>query len=146
VAVSYGDPDQNLQWLADRLSPRVMRLPERLEGPRRQLDEYFAGRRRQFELPLDWGLTWGFRRVVLQHLAGLPFGETVTYGRLADAVGHPGAARAVGSAMASNPMPIVVPCHRVVAAGGKLGGYTGGIDKKRALLGLEGADGDQRLF
>jgi methylated-DNA-[protein]-cysteine S-methyltransferase len=140
AAIAFGGEDRGLEWLAEKASPRLVRLPERVEAPRRQLDEYFAGQRRRFDLVLDWGLVWGFRRMVLQHLADLPYGETVTYGELAREVGHPGAARAVGTTMAVNPIPIVVPCHRVVAAGGKLGGYAGGVATKRALLALESDD------
>jgi methylated-DNA-[protein]-cysteine S-methyltransferase len=146
AAISFGGEEAGLAWLAEKVSPRLLRLPERVEQPRRQLDEYFAGQRRRFDLTLDWGLVWGFRRMVLQHLALLPFGETVTYGELAREVGRPKAARAVGTAMATNPIPIVVPCHRVLAAGGKLGGYAGGVDTKRRLLDLESGAEEPRLF
>jgi methylated-DNA-[protein]-cysteine S-methyltransferase len=105
-----------------------------------EIDEYFAGTRRAFTVPLDWRLTTGFRRAVLQELARVPFGAVVTYGELAHRVGRPGGARAVGRAMATNPLPLVVPCHRVLAAGGRIGGYSGGtgLDTKRMLLALEG--------
>jgi methylated-DNA-[protein]-cysteine S-methyltransferase len=107
---------------------------------RRQLEDYFAGRRRAFDLPLDWSLTSGFQRRVLQELyAEVGFGDTVTYGELAGRVGHTEAARAVGIAMATNPLPVVVPCHRVVASGGQLGGFGGGLEMKRWLLTHEGA-------
>jgi methylated-DNA-[protein]-cysteine S-methyltransferase len=106
-----------------------------------ELDEYFAGTRRQFRVALDWTLTAGFRRAVLQALLEVPDGECVTYGELAAMVGRPGAARAVGGAMAANPLAVVVPCHRVLASGGRIGGYSGGsgLDTKRALLAREGA-------
>ncbi len=146
AAIAFGGEERGLEWLAEKASPRLLRLPDRVEQPRRQLDEYFAGQRRRFDLTLDWGLVWGFRRQVLQHLAELPYGETVTYGELAKEVGHPGAARAVGTTMAINPIPIVVPCHRVLAAGGKLGGYAGGVDTKRTLLALEAGTDEDRLF
>jgi methylated-DNA-[protein]-cysteine S-methyltransferase len=114
--------------------------PSVLAEVRRQLDDYFAGRRRSFDLPLDWSRTSGFQRTVLQELhAEIGFGRTVTYGELAARVGHPEASRAVGIAMASNPLPVVVPCHRVVASGGKLGGFGGGLETKRWLLTHEGS-------
>jgi methylated-DNA-[protein]-cysteine S-methyltransferase len=105
-----------------------------------ELDEYFAGRRRRFTVPVDLdGVTASFRRRAYETLhRDVPYGETVSYGELAVMAGHPGAARAVGSAMATNPVPIVVPCHRVLAAGGKIGGYGGGLGMKRTLLAIEG--------
>ncbi|MCU0268734.1 MAG: methylated-DNA--[protein]-cysteine S-methyltransferase [Acidimicrobiales bacterium] len=141
VCVSW-ELDDALDELARRVSPRVLEAPARLDGVRRQLDEYFAGRRRRFEVPVDWTLVAGFRREVLQVLsAEVPYGATATYGELARRVGNPRASRAVGSAMATNPLPIVVPCHRVLRAGGSLGNYSGrgGADTKRWLLGFEGA-------
>jgi methylated-DNA-[protein]-cysteine S-methyltransferase len=128
-----------LERLAARVSPRVLHAPGRLDDARRQLDEYFAGHRRKFELGLDWSLSHGFRRDVLHELVRVPYGEVVTYGELAKRAEHPKAVRAVGSAMATNPLPIVVPCHRVLRAGGQLGNYGGGVDMKRWLLTLEGA-------
>jgi methylated-DNA-[protein]-cysteine S-methyltransferase len=114
--------------------------PPTLAEVRRQLDDYFAGLRQSFDLPLDWSRTSGFQRKVLRELhAHVNFGDTVTYGELAARVGHPEASRAVGIAMATNPLPIVVPCHRVVASGGKLGGFGGGLETKRWLLTHEGA-------
>ncbi|MFE3640456.1 methylated-DNA--[protein]-cysteine S-methyltransferase [Streptomyces sp. NPDC059169] len=110
-----------------------------LTEPIRQLAEYFAGRRQEFELPLDWSLTSGFNREVLRELAeGVPYGTVVGYGDLAVRVGQPGAAQAVGAAMGANPLPLVVPCHRVVESGGGLGGFGGGVETKRRLLALEG--------
>jgi methylated-DNA-[protein]-cysteine S-methyltransferase len=134
-------PDGTLEeQLARTVSPRVVRHPARLDAARRQLDEYFAGRRIEFDLPIDWRLSHGFRRTVLEALyADVPFGHVVSYRDLAEKVGHPQASRAVGTAMATNPVPIVVPCHRVLRTGGALGGYGGGLDMKRALLKLEGA-------
>ena len=128
-----------LDDLAHRLSPRVLEAPTRLDDVRRQLDEYFAGRRRHFDLTLDWSLTTGFRRRVLRTTARIPYGEVSTYGRVAARAGNGRAARAAGSALGSNPIPIVVPCHRVVRTGGNLGGYGGGLDVKEWLLRLEGA-------
>jgi len=109
-----------------------------LRTAERQVGQYFAGSRRRFTIPLDWSRSEGFRLEVLQELTTVPPGEIVTYGELAGRVGRPGAARAVGTAMATNPLPIVVPCHRVVRAGPRLGGYGGSEDTKRWLLGHEG--------
>lgn len=139
------DPDAVLQELARRITPRVVEAPGRLDEARRELDEYFDGRRDHFELPLDWRLSSGFRRTVLEHLyADVPYGRTVSYLQLATIVGNPKASRAVGTAMATNPIPIVVPCHRVLRTGGQLGGYGGGLDTKVKLLALEA--GEQPLF
>lgn len=137
------DTDAALDRLAAEVSPRVLEAPGRLDDARRQLDEYFALRRHTFDLSIDWTLSHGFRRDVLHELARVPFGRIVTYGELAARVGNPNASRAVGSAMASNPIAIVVPCHRVVQAGGRLGNYSGrdGVVTKRFLLELEGASG-----
>jgi methylated-DNA-[protein]-cysteine S-methyltransferase len=111
----------------------------RLAPVTRQLDSYFAGELRDFDLPLDWSLSTGFNRRVLRELAdGVPYGSVVGYQDLADRVGEPGAARAVGVAMASNPLPVVVPCHRVIESGGGIGGFGGGLEIKRHLLALEG--------
>jgi len=147
ACVSYSDfrsEDATLERLAARLSPRVVEAPARLDDVRRQLDDYFSGRRRSFDLPIDWGLVGDFGRRVLGRTAAIPYGAVATYGEVARAVGSPRAARATGNALGANPMPIVVPCHRVVASGGKMGGYTGGIERKQHLLTLERA-GD-RLF
>jgi methylated-DNA-[protein]-cysteine S-methyltransferase len=111
----------------------------RLAEPIRQLEAYFAGGLREFELPLDWALSSGFNRQVLRELAdGVPYGTVVGYGDLAARVGRPEAAQAVGAAMGSNPLPVVVPCHRVVETDGGLGGFGGGLETKRKLLALEG--------
>jgi methylated-DNA-[protein]-cysteine S-methyltransferase len=139
VRVGFGGEDRVLEDLATEVSPRVVRLPARLDDLRHQLDEYFAGRRHRFEVPLDRRLSHGYRRRVLEALSEVPYGETVSYKDLAVRTGNPGASRAVGSAMATNPIPIVVPCHRVLRSGGALGGYGGGIDRKVWLLRLEGA-------
>ena len=130
--------DVQLEALAGRISPRIVEAPAELDVVRRQLDEYFAGRRRDFELDLDWQLSAGFARTVLERTAAIPFGETRTYGEMAAAAGSPRAFRAAGSALGSNSIPIVVPCHRVLRSGGGLGGYGGGLDVKRELLTLEG--------
>jgi methylated-DNA-[protein]-cysteine S-methyltransferase len=126
-----------LQQLADRLSPRILEAPARLGSAARQIDEYFAGRRHAFDLPLDLSLSAGFRRTVLQHLGEIPFGVTESYTEVARAVGSPKAVRAVGTACATNPLPVVVPCHRVLRSDGSLGGYIGGLDAKTFLLHLE---------
>ena len=133
------DEEDVLLKLAQRVSPRVLAAPKRFDGIRRQLDEFFEGRRLDFETPLDWSLAGsGFRLRVLQATAKIPFGETTTYKRLATSAGNEKAYRAAGNAVGSNPLPIVVPCHRVLHSGGGLGGYTGGLDKKRVLLRVEG--------
>jgi len=139
VRVGFGHEADVLTELAADVSPRVVRLPARLDDLRRQLDEYFAGRRRHFEVALDRRLSHGYRRTVLEELSRVPYGETVSYKDLAARTGNPRASRAVGSAMATNPIPIVVPCHRVLRTGGALGGYGGGLDTKVWLLRHEGA-------
>lgn len=133
-----GGLDQVLESLAARLSPRIVEAPARLDDTRRELDEYFAGTRRDFDIPIDWTLTTPFARRVLQATAAIPFGETSTYARIAAAAGSPKGARPTGNALGSNPIPIIVPCHRVLATGGGLGGYTGGLSRKELLLGIEG--------
>lgn len=134
-----GDDAEFAAELARDLSPRVVRLAARVDPVRRQLDEYFAGRRRAFDLAIDWALVRGFRRTTLQRLfAEVGYGATVSYRDLATAAGNPRASRAVGTAMAVNPVPVVVPCHRVLRTGGGIGGYGGGLDTKRWLLALEG--------
>jgi methylated-DNA-[protein]-cysteine S-methyltransferase len=135
------DEDAVLERIAKRVSPRVLEAPARLEETRRQLDDYFEGRRHEFDLPLDWSLVGDFGRRVLGRTAAIPFGEVSSYGEVARDIGSPGAARATGNALGANPMPIVVPCHRVLAAGGALGGYTGGTQRKEALLRIEGVLG-----
>jgi methylated-DNA-[protein]-cysteine S-methyltransferase len=129
-----------LEQLADGISPRVMSYPRRLDDARRELDQYFAGRRERFELPIDWRLSHpGFYRRILRATAKVPFGEVITYGQAAKRAGSPRASRAAGTALGSNPIPIVVPCHRVVRAGGDIGNYGGGPEMKRFLLELEHA-------
>jgi methylated-DNA-[protein]-cysteine S-methyltransferase len=120
------------------ISPRVVESASATDAARRELDEYFAGRRRSFDLGIDWRLIGGFARRTLRATARIPFGDVTTYGALARRIGEPRAARAVGSALGSNPIPIVVPCHRVLRAGGMLGGYSGGLARKATLLRLEG--------
>jgi methylated-DNA-[protein]-cysteine S-methyltransferase len=133
------EPERQADELATRFGVRVLRAP--LDEPRRQLDEYFERRRRSFDLELDLDLAGvgPFPRRVLEHLAQVPYGEVTTYGRLAAQAERPRAARAVGTVMNRNPMPIVLPCHRVVGSTGKLVGYGGGLDRKERLLRLEGA-------
>lgn len=135
-----GGVDAVLDALAGRLSPRIVEAPGRLDDTRRELDEYFTGRRHGFDLPIDWSLTTPFARRVLQATASIPFGETSTYARIAAAAGSPKGARPAGNALGANPVPIVVPCHRVMASGGGLGGYTGGLARKELLLGIEGVE------
>jgi len=138
VAYPVNGHDAVLADLARRLSPRVLEAPARLEQARRELDEYFEGRRQEFELPLDLSLTRGFSRRVLDATAAIGFGEQLTYRVVARAAGSERAVRAAGNALGANPVPVVVPCHRVLRSGGGLGGYTGGLENKRFLLGLEG--------
>ena len=141
LAFQREDEEAVLDDLAHRIAPRVLRSPRRTDEVRRELDEYFAGDRDHFDVPVDWRLSRGFRRTVLEHLyADVPYGRTVSYLELATMVGNPKASRAVGTAMATNPVPIVVPCHRVLRSGGHLGGYGGGLPAKQALLALEAAD------
>jgi methylated-DNA-[protein]-cysteine S-methyltransferase len=126
--------------LAEQISPRVLESPKRLDATRREIGEYFEGRRHDFDLELDWSLSpAGFYRRVLRQLSKVPFGQTLTYGEVAARAGSPRAHRAAGSACGSNPIPIVVPCHRIVRSGGALGNYGGGPEMKRYLLTLEGA-------
>lgn len=133
------DEDELLAELAARVSPRILAATrEPLLTARRQLDEYFDGARRRFEIDLDWRLTGGFRQKVLRATAEIPFGRTATYTEVATAAGSARAVRAAGSALGSNPLAIVVPCHRVLRVGGALGGYRGGLEAKRRLLELEG--------
>ena len=139
VRVGFGDGDTVADELAAQVSPRVVRLPGRLDDVRRQLDEYFAGLRHDFDVPIDRRLSRGYRLKVLEALSRVPYGAIVTYKDLAVATDNPGAVRAVGTAMATNPIPIVVPCHRVVRSGGSLGNYGGGPETKAWLLRHEGA-------
>ncbi|HTT30715.1 MAG TPA: methylated-DNA--[protein]-cysteine S-methyltransferase [Solirubrobacteraceae bacterium] len=139
--VDHEDEDEVLEQLATKVSPRVLRVARRLDDPRRELDQYFAGRREQFDLPLDWQLSRGFGRRVLEATARIPFGSTATYKQVAGEAGNARAYRAAGNALGSNPIPIIVPCHRILHSGGGLGGYTGGLDRKRVLLTVEGYSG-----
>lgn len=129
--------DARLARLAARVSPRVLAAPRRLDEPRRELEEYFSGRRREFAVPLDWQLVGPFGRRVLTATAAVPYGSVRTYSEIAATAGNPRAARATGNALGANPLPIVVPCHRVLRSGGGLGGYTGGLGRKRTLLAIE---------
>ena len=144
VTLGYGADerlDALLGRLADRVSPRVLEAPARLDGPRRELDEYFGGRRRTFDLAVDLALVpTPFGRRVLETAREIPFGATRSYREVAELAGSPRAARAAGNALGANPVPIVVPCHRVLHSAGGIGGYTGGLDRKRRLLALEGLD------
>jgi methylated-DNA-[protein]-cysteine S-methyltransferase len=137
VAYQLEHHDQVLQTLAERVSPRILHAPRRLDQVARQLAEYFEGERREFVLPLDFRLAHGFRREVLSRLRMINYGRTESYSQVAAATGHPRAVRAVGTACATNPLPVIVPCHRVLRSDGKLGGYIGGLQTKAALLSLE---------
>ena len=137
VAYQLEHHDQVLQTLAQRVSPRILYAPRRLDQVARQLAEYFEGERREFVLPLDFRLAHGFRREVLGRLRMINYGRTESYSQVAAATGHPRAVRAVGTACATNPLPVIVPCHRVLRSDGKLGGYIGGLHTKAALLSLE---------
>lgn len=130
--------DLVLEELARRVSPRVVKAPKKVAPVARELDEYFDGRRRDFDVALDWRLVGPFARKVLGATARIPFGEVSTYREVARKAGNPAASRAAGNALGSNPIPVVVPCHRVLRTGGGLGGYGGGLDVKRFLLHLEG--------
>ena len=139
VRVSFDpEPEREEELLARRLGVRVLRSPRPLDEAKRELDEYFAGTRTEFALPVDLSLATDFHRLVLGELARVPYGATATYGELARRVGRPRAARAVGLCMNRNPLPIVLPCHRVVGSTGALVGYGGGIERKERLLRLEG--------
>ena len=138
VGLPSEDEDEVLDELARRVSVGVLAAPRAsVTDARRQLDEYFDGRRTSFELPLDWQLTRGFRREVLHVTARIPFGQTASYSEVAARAGRPAAVRAAGTALATNPLPLVVPCHRVLRSGGALGSYRGGTDVKARLLELE---------
>jgi methylated-DNA-[protein]-cysteine S-methyltransferase len=143
VALSYTDADRwdvdsALQRIATQLSPRILEVPGRFDDVRRELDEYFSHERTVFDIPIDWALVWPFAQRILKATAAIGFGETKTYGEVARLAGNPKSARAAGGALNSNPIPIIVPCHRVIGSSGKLVGYAGGIDRKIALLKLEG--------
>ncbi|UJP39015.1 methylated-DNA--[protein]-cysteine S-methyltransferase [Cellulomonas palmilytica] len=137
VAFAVQDHEAVLADLAARVSPRVLAAPRRLDAVARQLDEYFAGTRRRFDVPLDLRLATGFRRAVVEHLPRIGYGRTESYAQVAAAAGSPRAVRAVGTACALNPVPLVVPCHRVVRSDGSPGRYAGGDAAKTALLELE---------
>jgi len=139
VAFAVEDHDAVLQGLADRISPRILRSSARLDDVAREIDEYFTGRRHTFDLALDWRLSTGFRHAVLRVLPAIAYGRTASYAEVARLAGSPKAVRAVGSACASNPLPVVVPCHRVIRSDGAMGGYLGGAEAKHALLDLEAA-------
>ncbi|MGH3496170.1 MAG: methylated-DNA--[protein]-cysteine S-methyltransferase [Nocardioidaceae bacterium] len=141
VRVAFGNQDHDtvLEHLATTVSPRVLAAPARLDVAAREIDEYLAGRRTSFDLPLDFQLSHGFRRTVLGHLSEINYGATASYATVAAAAGRPKAVRAVGSACAANPLPVVVPCHRVVRSDGSVGGYAGGPEAKALLLTMEGA-------
>jgi methylated-DNA-[protein]-cysteine S-methyltransferase len=140
--VRVGLPNQNadelLVDLATRVSPRVLEAPAQLDEARRELDLYFEGKLTDFDLPLDWQLSKDFRRKVLRAIARIPYGQTRSYTQMATSAGNERAVRAAGSACGTNPIPLVVPCHRVLRSGGELGGYGGGLPMKQALLQLEG--------
>ena len=138
VAYPTETEDQVLQELAGRISPRILRAPGRTDEVRRELEQYFAGSRRRFEVSVDWALSQGFFRKVLRATARIPYGDVRTYTEMAARAGSPRAYRAAGNALHSNPVPIVVPCHRVVHADGGLAGYGGGLERKEFLLELEG--------
>lgn len=141
VAYVADDEDSLLQQLAARISPRILAAPRKLDRQRRELDEYFGGTRQRFDLTIDWQLTRGFGRRVLTAAVRIPYGSVSSYGRVAADAGSPRAWRAAGNALGSNPLPIVVPCHRVLHTGGGLGGYTGGLERKRVLLAVESGEG-----
>jgi methylated-DNA-[protein]-cysteine S-methyltransferase len=138
VGLPGQDPDQLLDDLAERVSPRVLEAPGELDEVRRELDLYFEGKLDSFDLPLDWRLSGGFRQRVLRAINRIPYGQTRSYTEMARKAGNERAVRAAGTACGSNPIPLVVPCHRVLRSGGALGGYGGGLPMKRALLELEG--------
>jgi methylated-DNA-[protein]-cysteine S-methyltransferase len=139
VAYAREDHDLVLERLARDVSPRILRAPARLDGVAREIEEYFARRRSTFDVPLDLQLSHGFRRTVLSHLPEIGYGKTASYAAIAKAAGHPKAVRAVGGACANNPLPVVVPCHRVVRSDGTIGQYVGGVEAKHLLLALESA-------
>lgn len=138
VGLPNQDADELLADLSERVSPRVLEAPLELDEVRRELDLYFEGRLDHFDLPLDWRLSGGFRQRVLRAINRIPYGQTRSYTEMARKAGNERAVRAAGTACGSNPMPLVVPCHRVLRSGGALGGYGGGLPMKRALLELEG--------
>jgi methylated-DNA-[protein]-cysteine S-methyltransferase len=136
--VDFEGEDEVVAELASRISPRVLAAPRRLDEVRRELDQYFTGARHEFEVPIDWRLSHGFGRRVLRATARIPYGGVSSYKQVAAAAGSPRGSRAAGNALGANPIPIVVPCHRVLHSGGGLGGYTGGVERKQLLLAVEG--------
>jgi methylated-DNA-[protein]-cysteine S-methyltransferase len=140
--IDYEDQAGVLEELSRRLSPRVLLAPRRLDATRRELEEYFTGTRSHFDLTLDWSLTRGFGRRVLEATALIPYGAVSTYKQVASDAGSPRGSRAAGNALGANPLPIVVPCHRVLHSSGGLGGYTGGLERKRTLLAVERGQGE----
>jgi methylated-DNA-[protein]-cysteine S-methyltransferase len=145
LTLEYPDHDED-RWLAriaERVSPRILDSQTRTDEVRRQLDEYFAGTRTRFELRVDRRLIGGFQDATLRATERVRYGRTATYGELAERIGHPRAARAIGNALGANPVPIVIPCHRVLRAGGQLGGYGGGVSRKQRLLDLERGGGSR---
>src|SRR5262249_46161162 len=137
AAIAFGDGADTLDELARRVTPDLQERPERLDAVRRELDAYFAGRLETFTVPLDWCLTSGFRRTAQQAIARIPYGQVASYADIAAAAGKPGATQAAGTACRTNPIPVVVPCHRVLRSDGSIGGYAGdmpgGLDTKRHL-------------
>lgn len=142
LMLSYADEslDERLERVAARVSPRILEAPARLDPARRELDEYFSRARRGFDIPIDWSLITGYARAVLEATNAIPYGGAMSYADVSAAAGNPRGARATGNALGSNPIPIVIPCHRVLRSGGALGGYTGGLERKRFLLELERRD------
>jgi methylated-DNA-[protein]-cysteine S-methyltransferase len=141
VRVAFPGERDPVEDLAARISPCIVEAPEFLDPIRRELDEYFAGRRKHFDAPLDWALIGGFNRRVLEATTAIPYGSTASYREVATTAGNPRAVRAAGNALARNPIPIVIPCHRILRTGGALGGYGGGLERKQQLLELESALG-----
>ncbi|MFH0411669.1 methylated-DNA--[protein]-cysteine S-methyltransferase [Corynebacterium sp. L4756] len=139
VAFECEDFNTVLESLSTKISPRILEAPSRLDAVAQQLDEYFAGRRQGFDVPLDHALSAGFRHTVQKFLKSIDYGHTMSYKQIAESVGNPKAVRAVGTACATNPLPVVVPCHRVLRSDGSLGGYLGGVEAKTTLLSLERA-------
>lgn len=133
------DPDDFLARISAEISPAILESPARLDPARRELEAYFEGKLRRFSVPLDWRLIHGFQDKVLKATAAIPYGETLSYGEVAAEAGNPRAFRAAGTALGHNPLPLLVPCHRVLRAGGDPGSYGGGPEMKKALLSLEGA-------
>ena len=144
VAFPEEDVDAVLEQLAGRISPRIVEASAPFDPVRRELDEYFSGRRRRFELSQDWALVGPFGREVLRVACAIPYGAALSYGEVASRAGSPRGSRPAGNALGANPIPIVIPCHRVLRAGGTLGGYAGGSERKRWLLELEGTIRDDR--